>query len=131
MSESSSSRAGWRLSQWANETGVSRSLVYKLLDANRIESVKIGAARPFHDPALAVKAGGDLEKLLATPYPGKSHSVDEHIKEHGKLRVLLILQDFHGWTAGAMWEDSKFDLKHWRDIERLAAALHPRSALPS
>jgi elongation factor Ts len=31
--------------------------------------------------ALAVKAGGNLEKLLATPYPGKSHAVDEHIKE--------------------------------------------------
>ena len=31
--------------------------------------------------ALAVKAGGSLEKLLATPYPGKGHSVDEHVKE--------------------------------------------------
>jgi elongation factor Ts len=31
--------------------------------------------------ALAVKAGGSLEKLLATTYPGKGHSVDEHVKE--------------------------------------------------
>jgi len=31
--------------------------------------------------ALAMKAGGSLEKLLATPYPGKSHSVDDHVKE--------------------------------------------------
>ncbi len=30
---------------------------------------------------LAMKAGGDLAKLLATPYPGKGHSVDEHVKE--------------------------------------------------
>jgi elongation factor Ts len=30
---------------------------------------------------LALKAGGDLAKLLATPYPGKSHSVDDHVKE--------------------------------------------------
>ena len=31
--------------------------------------------------ALAIKAGGSLEKLLATAYPGKGHSVDEHVKE--------------------------------------------------
>jgi hypothetical protein len=27
---------------------------------------------------------------------------------------------FHGWEAGALWEDIKFDLKHYADIERLA-----------
>ena len=27
---------------------------------------------------------------------------------------------FHGWEAGAMWEDIKFDMKHFADIERLA-----------
>ena len=27
---------------------------------------------------------------------------------------------FHGWEAGALWEDIKFDMKHYRDIERLA-----------
>ncbi|HEY7577197.1 MAG TPA: translation elongation factor Ts, partial [Acetobacteraceae bacterium] len=31
--------------------------------------------------SLAPKAGGDLAKLLAMPYPGKSHSVEEHVKE--------------------------------------------------
>jgi len=28
--------------------------------------------------------------------------------------------DFHGWHAGALWEDMKFDLRHFADIERLA-----------
>jgi len=27
---------------------------------------------------------------------------------------------FHGWDAAAMWEDIKFDTKHFADIERLA-----------
>ena len=27
---------------------------------------------------------------------------------------------FQGWDAGAAWEDLKFDLKHFGDIERLA-----------
>jgi elongation factor Ts len=31
--------------------------------------------------SLAPKAGGDLAKLLAMTYPGKSHSVEDHVKE--------------------------------------------------
>jgi hypothetical protein len=30
------------------------------------------------------------------------------------------MRDFHGWTAGALWEDTKFALHHFSDIERLA-----------
>ena len=30
------------------------------------------------------------------------------------------MTDFHGWQVGALWEDIKFDAKHFRDIERLA-----------
>ncbi|MCR9116020.1 MAG: STAS/SEC14 domain-containing protein, partial [bacterium] len=45
---------------------------------------------------------------------------DQLIEEHGKLRILFEMHDFHGWTIGATWEDMKFDYKHWNDIERLA-----------
>jgi hypothetical protein len=38
----------------------------------------------------------------------------------GKLRVLFDMTGFHGWDAGALWEDIKFDVKHFSDIERLA-----------
>lgn len=37
-----------------------------------------------------------------------------------KLRLLIELHDFEGWTAGAMWEDTKFAARHFNDIERLA-----------
>lgn len=40
--------------------------------------------------------------------------------KHGKLRVLVVMHDFHGWKIGALWEDIKFDVKHFRDIERIA-----------
>jgi hypothetical protein len=59
-------------------------------------------------------------KLTKEAYEKFVPAVDAQIKEHGKLRILFIMQDFHGWTAGAMWEDLKFDMKHWQDIERLA-----------
>lgn len=42
------------------------------------------------------------------------------IARHGKVRILFIMNDFHGWNAGALWEDLKFDLKHFAHIERLA-----------
>ena len=30
------------------------------------------------------------------------------------------MMDFHGWSASAAWEDTKFGVKHFNDIERLA-----------
>jgi hypothetical protein len=59
-------------------------------------------------------------KLTKDAYENFVPLVEGQIKQHGKLRILFVTQDFHGWTAGAMWEDLKFDLKHWKDIELLA-----------
>jgi hypothetical protein len=59
-------------------------------------------------------------KLTKEAYQTFVPAVDAQIKQYGKLRILFVMQDFHGWTASAMWEDLKFDLKHWKDIERLA-----------
>ena len=59
-------------------------------------------------------------KLTKEDYEAFAPLIDQQIHEHGKIRVLFQMRDFHGWTAGAMWEDLKFDLKHWKDIERLA-----------
>lgn len=45
---------------------------------------------------------------------------EEQINQYGKIRVLFAMHDFHGWDAGALWEDIKFDTKHFRDFERIA-----------
>lgn len=66
---------------------------------------------------LHVKVSG---KLTKQDYETFVPAIDDQIREYGKIRVLFEMRDFHGWTAGALWEDMKFDLKHWRDIERLA-----------
>jgi len=66
---------------------------------------------------LEVSASGKLTKEF---YESFVPAVEELITQHGKIRVLFQMHDFHGWTAGALWEDVKFDVKHWRDIERLA-----------
>jgi hypothetical protein len=40
--------------------------------------------------------------------------------EGSKIRLLVKLKDFRGWSPRALWEDTKFSIKHFRDIERLA-----------
>ena len=66
---------------------------------------------------VEVHASGKLTKEF---YQAFVPAIDEQIKQFGKLRVLFVMHDFHGWTAGALWEDIKFDVKHFGDIERLA-----------
>ncbi len=66
---------------------------------------------------LEIKLTG---KLTKEDYTHFLPVVERLIKEHGKLRILVEMHDFHGWTAGALWQDINFDLKHFRDIERLA-----------
>jgi len=75
---------------------------------------------------LTEKNGG---KILEVRVSGKlahedyQHFVPEFerlVKQKGKIRVLFEMADFHGWKAGALWDDIKFDLRHFSDIERLA-----------
>jgi len=71
----------------------------------------------------------DGGKLLVVHVSGKLAKADyEHfvpeferlVQQYGKLRVLFDMASFHGWDAGALWEDTKFAVKHFADIEKLA-----------
>ncbi len=42
------------------------------------------------------------------------------LRTHGTVRMLFDMTGFHGWTAGALWEDTRFAVKHFSDIERIA-----------
>jgi ubiquinone/menaquinone biosynthesis C-methylase UbiE len=42
------------------------------------------------------------------------------VKQHGKINVFFEMVGFRGWNAAALWDDIKFDLKHFAGIERLA-----------
>ena len=42
------------------------------------------------------------------------------VKKHGKLRILFDMTEFHGWEVSALWEDIKFDIMHFADIECIA-----------
>src|ERR1035441_5055698 len=59
-------------------------------------------------------------KLAKEDYEQLVPAVERLVKEHGRIRILVEMRDFHGWTAGALWEDIKFDAKHFKDIDRVA-----------
>lgn len=75
---------------------------------------------------LEEKNGGQILELQVT---GKlSHADYQHfvpeferlVTQHGKIRVLFEMTDFHGWEIAAVWDDIKFDVKHFAHIERIA-----------
>jgi hypothetical protein len=59
-------------------------------------------------------------KLTKADYERFVPEFERLVQQHGKVRVLFDMIGFHGWEASALWEDIKFDLKHFSDIERLA-----------
>ncbi|RKY26327.1 MAG: STAS/SEC14 domain-containing protein [Planctomycetota bacterium] len=63
-------------------------------------------------------------KLVKADYDRFLPEFERRIAEHSKIRVLCTMHDFQGWSAGAAWEDLKFDVKHFRDIDRLAIVGH-------
>ena len=58
-------------------------------------------------------------KLVHADYEEFVPMTESAIKQFGKVSMLVILNDFHGWDATALWDDLKFDFKHFNDIERL------------
>ena len=66
---------------------------------------------------LEVQVSG---KLTHEDYQQFVPAFERLVKQHGKIRVFFEMVDFHGWEAAALWDDIKFDLKHFSDIERLA-----------
>ncbi len=66
---------------------------------------------------LVIRVSGTLIKA---EYKHFEREFERLLGQHGKLRVLFDMSGFHGWEPGAAWEDIKFDIRHFADIERLA-----------
>jgi hypothetical protein len=59
-------------------------------------------------------------KLVKADYEHFVPEIERLVRRHGKLRLLFDMTDFHGWEVSAAWEDFKFGIEHFADIERLA-----------
>jgi hypothetical protein len=59
-------------------------------------------------------------KLVKADYEHFVPEFERLVRQNGKLSVLFDMTGLHGWEAAAMWEDTKFAIKHFADIDRLA-----------
>lgn len=68
-------------------------------------------------------------KTLGFKLSGKLHdedyktfvpAVDKAVAEQGKVRMLAVFHDFHGWDTKALWDDIKFSTTHCTKIDRIA-----------
>lgn len=66
---------------------------------------------------LEVTASG---RLSHADYQQLEPAVERLLKRHGRINVLFEMTNFEGWDLGGFWDDVKFDLKHFADVERFA-----------
>jgi hypothetical protein len=66
----SPNKAGWRISEWTEDTGLSRAYVYILINENKISSVKSGAARIITTSPAAYLGSLEGAATSGTP-PGR------------------------------------------------------------
>ena len=59
-------------------------------------------------------------KLAKADYELFVPEFERLVQQHGKMRMLFDMTDFHGWEASALWEDTKFAMHHFDDIEKIA-----------
>lgn len=59
-------------------------------------------------------------KLTKQDYEKLIPAWDALIAREGSMRMLLVMQDFHGWEPAAAWDDLRFGMKHAKKIQRVA-----------
>ena len=80
----------------------------------------------FHEIDVEETTAGKIvilrfkEKLTKQDYDEFIPRIEGLMENSPKIRLVVELHDFKGWTAGALWEDTKFAARHFNDIERLA-----------
>lgn len=87
------------------------------------------------DQLLEVHATGKLTKAF---YQELMPAVERQIEHFGKLRILFVMNDFHGWMAGAMWKTESSTgttarkSSGWQSsVNRSGKRAWPRSVSPS
>lgn len=59
-------------------------------------------------------------KLTSRDYQDFIPMAERSIKEWGKFSLLVVMRNFVGCDKGALWEEIKWDWKHFTDVERIA-----------
>lgn len=59
-------------------------------------------------------------RLAHADYAAFLPRFEERVRQHGRIRLLMEMVDFHGWEPAALWDELKLDVKHFADFERVA-----------
>jgi hypothetical protein len=59
-------------------------------------------------------------KLTAEDYRDTLLPAVDQAAREGEVRILIVIPDFHGVSGGAMWQDLKMGIEHWRGWKRIA-----------
>ncbi len=70
------------------------------------------------DDILGVEARGKItgEDYENTLIP----AAEEKLETHDSLKMLFILGDMDGFDLKAMWQDTRFGLRHWTQFSHIA-----------
>jgi hypothetical protein len=74
----------------------------------------------IESPDVTVLAFRMSGKLHDPDYDVFVPAVEQAIRDHGKVRLIGEFVDFEGWDMHAVWDDTKFAMKHYADIEKVA-----------
>ncbi len=69
------------------------------------------------DDIFAIRLSGEVTKA---EYDDSVPVFEEKIRKHGKISVYLELDLFEGWTPTALLKEIKYDIKHARDLKKVA-----------
>ena len=59
-------------------------------------------------------------KISADEFDELVTKFEDAIERHGRVRVLEHVKSFGGMPISVWWEDFRFGIKHWGDVERAA-----------
>lgn len=83
------------------------------------------AIRSLGDKGLELTIDGKLDE---DDYRRFVPMAEQRIRERGELNLVLHVEDFRGWSPAALWEDLKFDVKHYNNVSRLAVVSDDESS---
>jgi hypothetical protein len=70
-----------------------------------------------HDGIVGFVLSG---KLHDEDYNRFVPEIERILAREGKIRLLALFRDFHGWDLHAAWDDMAFGVKHVGDVEKIA-----------
>ena len=59
-------------------------------------------------------------KLTAEDYRDRLLPALERAESSGEIRVVIVMPEFEGFTAGALWQDLKMGVENWGAWKRIA-----------